>query len=198
MNLFDDGVLSADYIRSALRETCDHRDDGSKGLTPASVLIGLFRPEGSEWQVLFTRRTNLVESHKGQVAFPGGAAETTDQNVVETALREANEEIGLPHACVDVLGCMQTMETVTGYNITPVVANLCWPFDVHPAEAEVERVFSVPLAWLANPENREERLYTRSNGSREMVVFYHSYDGEIIWGATARIMVNFLQLLEKK
>ena len=195
MNLFDDGVLTAEYIRLALRESCDHRDSGLHGLIPASVLIGLFQMDGSGWQVLFTRRTNLVESHKGQVAFPGGAAESTDQNVVETALREANEEIGLPRACVDVLGCMQTMETVTGYNITPVVANLCWPFDVRPAQAEVERVFFVPLAWLADTENREERLYTRSNGSREMVVFFQPYGGEIIWGATARIMVNFLQLI---
>ncbi len=193
--LMRDGAIEA-KIRAGLSLVCpSNPTEVSSGLVPASVLIGLFQQEDDGWEVLFTRRTDHLVRHKGQVAFPGGAVEVEDRDAIDTALREANEEIGLPGDCANVLGCMDTMVTVTGFCITPVVAILCWPFELRPAAAEVGRVFSVPLVWLADPDNREERLYTRSNGSQEMVIFFKPFDGEIIWGATAHILVDFLEIL---
>jgi 8-oxo-dGTP pyrophosphatase MutT (NUDIX family) len=163
-------------------------------LVAASVLIPLFHME-SRWHIVYTHRTERVMNHKGQVSFPGGAADPGDRDAVQTALRETFEEIGIPTDCVKVLGQMSPMPTVTGFIITPVVGVVCWPYELHPAEIEVERVFQVPLAWLADPAKCEERLYTRSNGTSEMVVFYQPYDGELIWGATARITLDFIKLL---
>jgi 8-oxo-dGTP pyrophosphatase MutT (NUDIX family) len=163
-------------------------------LVPASVLIPLFRME-ERWHLVYTHRTEKVMNHKGQVSFPGGAADPDDRDAVQTALRETYEEIGIPTECVQILGQMMPMPTVTGFIITPVVGVVCWPYELHPAEIEVERVFHVPLAWLADPANWEERLYTRSNGTSEMVVYYQPYDGELIWGATARITLDFIKIL---
>ncbi len=196
MDYWDSGNIFENNLREAIERQHQPAEPArSNGLVPASVLIGLFQQSSPEWQVIFTRRTDLVERHKGQVSFPGGAADAADHDAVDTALREAYEEIGLPRSCANVIGCLREMPTVTGFLITPVVAILCWPFDVLPEKAEVDRVFSVPLSWLANPENRTERLYTRSNGSQEMVVFFQPYEDEIIWGATARILVDFIDLI---
>jgi len=189
-------LLNAHAIAEALKRADEVTGTPSAPaqLVAASVLIPLFRME-SRWYLVYTHRTERVMNHKGQVSFPGGAADPEDQDAVQTALRETYEEIGIPTDCVQVLGQMSPMPTVTGFIITPVVGVVCWPYELRPAEVEVERVFQVPLAWLANPANREERLYTRSNGTSEMVVFYQPYDGELIWGATARITLDFIKIL---
>jgi 8-oxo-dGTP pyrophosphatase MutT (NUDIX family) len=161
----------------------------------ASVLMPLFREHG-EWQVLFIRRTETVLDHKGQVAFPGGSAESFDRDAVDTALRETQEEIGLPQDKVQVLGRLVEFTTITDFLITPVIGCVPWPFDVVLSIDEVARVFSIPLAWLADPDNREEKNRALVDGRPEKVIYFKPYDGELLWGVTARIMVNFIQLLE--
>lgn len=189
--------LSEASIQAALRRVNLQTGGVQNGLTCAAVLIPLLRIE-DQWHLLFTRRTERLETHKGQVAFPGGACEPGDRDVIGTALRETHEEIGVPPAAVRVLGHMPPQATVTGFMVTPVVGVMRWPTALRLQVHEVSRVFHVPLAWLLDGANREERLYTRSNGTSEMVVFYKPFDGEIIWGVTGRIVTDFLGLISSQ
>jgi len=168
----------------------DHR-------TKAAVLIPLFQ-ENKIWKVLFTRRSQTVQDHKGQVSFPGGAFEWIDRDLEATALRETEEEIGIPKSKIRVLGRMEPFVTISNYLITPVVGMIDFPFQVRLAEEEVEHVFSASLEWLADPQKYEERDYIRSSGSVEKVIFYNDIDGEQLWGITARILLRFIGKLIKQ
>jgi 8-oxo-dGTP pyrophosphatase MutT (NUDIX family) len=157
----------------------------------AAVLIPLVQEQG-DWQILYTRRTQRVESHKGQVSFPGGACDEGDTSPEDTALREVEEEIGVGREALHILGRLASMVTITGYRVTPVVGVLEWPTVFRLSEHEVERIFTVPLAWLSDPRNRWELPFP---GSRRGVVVYHPYGGELIWGATARMTVDFVNTI---
>jgi len=157
----------------------------------AAVLIPLLQQD-DEWHLLFTRRTNKVESHKGQVSFPGGGCDLGETTPEETALRETNEEIGIEPQNVRVLGRTPNMITITSFRVTPVVGVIPWPTVLHLGKDEVERVFTIPLNWLANKANRWE--FTMPGRNRSLIV-YQPYDGELLWGATARMTVDFLHVL---
>ncbi len=163
-----------------------------QGYRRAAVLMPLMKTE-DEWQVLFTRRSNSVQDHKGQVSFPGGASEEMDLGPAETACRELQEEIGISQQEVMVLGQMEDMPTITSFLVTPVVGVIPWPVNLSPNLNEVERVFSIPLCWLADLNHWEERLYRLPDGSEHRVIFFNDYDGELLWGVTARIVINFLK-----
>jgi 8-oxo-dGTP pyrophosphatase MutT (NUDIX family) len=182
--------LSEAAIRAALLRQ-PAAPEKRNGLTCAAVLIPLLPVDGG-WQVLFTRRTERVETHKGQVAFPGGACDPGDTDIFATALRETHEEIGVPPDAVRLLGVMPAMPTLTGFLVTPVVGVMRWPTPLALQEHEVSRAFHVPLEWLLDPANRDTRLYTRSNGTSDMIIFFRPYDGETIWGVTGQIVVDFL------
>ena len=189
------GLSEAD-ISAALRGEASAPSYPEHGLVRAAVLIPFLRSEGS-WQILFTRRTEHLETHKGQVAFPGGAADAGDASPEETALRETYEEIGIQARAVRLLGRMRATPTVTRFLVTPVVGVIDWPVPLILQEREVSRVFRVPLAWLADERNHEERLHERRNGTVENVVFFQPYDGETIWGVTGGILHELLGLLSK-
>ncbi len=157
----------------------------------AAVLVPLAW-DGHEWHVLYTRRTEIVEHHKGQVSFPGGATDPEDANPEATALREAEEEIGLRPSEVRLLGRMGEMLTVTNFMITPIVGVLPWPYAFKIHTVEVERVFTLPLTWLANRQNWQEFI-RQETGYK--VITYFPFDGELLWGVTARITVEFLRAL---
>jgi 8-oxo-dGTP pyrophosphatase MutT (NUDIX family) len=157
----------------------------------AAVLVPLLQQD-DEWHLLFTRRTDKVESHKGQVSFPGGGCDEGETTPEETALREANEEIGIDPQSVRVLGRVTNMITISSFRVTPVVGVIPWPTVLHLGKDEVERVFTIPLNWLANRANRWE--FTMPGRNRSLIV-YHPYDGELLWGATARMTVDFLKVL---
>jgi 8-oxo-dGTP pyrophosphatase MutT (NUDIX family) len=161
----------------------------------AAVLIPLLWWEDG-WQVLFTRRTEKVEHHKGQVSFPGGGCNPDEITPEATALREAWEEIGLKPEDVRVLGRLNDYLTITHYRVTPVIGVIPWPYRFRLEEAEVERLFTIPLPWLADRLNWDEQPITPDGVQRPFsIVSYHQYDGEILWGATARITHNFLGVL---
>jgi 8-oxo-dGTP pyrophosphatase MutT (NUDIX family) len=157
----------------------------------AAVLVPLLWSE-DQWNLLFTRRTERVESHKGQVSFPGGGCDEGELTPEETALREAHEEIGLDPQRVRVLGRLTNMITVTSFHVTPVVGVIEWPTVFTVGQHEVERIFTIPLYWLADTRNRWE--FTMPGRNRSLIA-YHPYDGELLWGATARMTVDFLKTL---
>ena len=157
----------------------------------AAVLVPLVWHD-DEWHLLFTRRTDRVESHKGQVSFPGGACDEGENTPEQTALREANEEIGLQPTDIKVLGRLANLITISYFRVTPVVGVVKWPTVFRVGEHEVARVFTIPLVWLADASNRWQFEIPGRNRS---VIAYHPYDGELLWGATARMTVDFLNVL---
>jgi 8-oxo-dGTP pyrophosphatase MutT (NUDIX family) len=162
------------------------------GRLPAAVLL-LIVYHGAEPSLVFTKKTETVPHHKGQFAFPGGLVERSDGSRVATALREAREEIGLDPAAVEVLGALDDVPTATSrFVITPVVG-LC---PVAPALApdgrEIERVLEVPLRVLLDPALYREEQWEREG--RPHPVTFLTYGEDVIWGATARILREFLDL----
>ncbi|PHS78551.1 MAG: coenzyme A pyrophosphatase [Rhodospirillaceae bacterium] len=164
----------------------------SQPLRPAAVLIALVdRADG--FYVLFTRRTDDLYHHPGQICFPGGHIETSDQDATAAALRETEEEIGLKAKHITILGTLDTYITRTGFSITPVVAGVEPPFDLSPDPGEVADIFEVPLAFFRNPDNHQ-RLQREFEGNIRnfYAIPYGDYN---IWGATAGILVNLYQSL---
>lgn len=161
-------------------------------LTPASVLVPLVqRREGLN--VLLTRRTEHLRDHAGQISFPGGRAEPEDATSIDTALREAAEEIGLAPDHVEVLGLLPEYWTITGYRVTPVVGWIEPPFSLTLDSFEVAEAFEVPLAFLMDPSSHERRSYDYKGQRRSY--FAMPYDGRLIWGATAAMIVNLQRIL---
>ncbi len=150
-------------------------------LKPAAVLIGIL-----DHQIILTKRASHLKHHPGQIALPGGKVDATDTGVVDAALREAQEEIGLDRNTVDVLVELPSHETVTSYAVTPVLARIKADFTARPEAGEVAEVFRVPLAFLMDPRNyRVERRRWRGVWRHFYVVPYGPY---YIWGATARML----------
>lgn len=168
------------------------QDSVKKPPRPAAVLVPLVR-WADEWHLIFTRRTDTVEHHKGQVSFPGGATDPEDRSPEDTALREAEEEIGIRRSDVRLLGRLGEMVTISNFLVTPIVGVVPWPYELKVHDVEVGRVFTMPLAWLATSENWKEFLHEESGNS---VIKYSHFDGEQVWGITARITVNFIRVLE--
>lgn len=159
---------------------------------PAAVLIPLFVRDKALW-TLFTKRTDLVEHHKGQISFPGGGAHASDANAWETAVRETEEEIGVPRQSVRILGALPKLVTVTDFEISPFVGAIPYPTTFAPHAGEVEEIIEVPVSYLLDPMVVETRP-VKWKGRDVMTLVYH-YRGHAIWGATARILQDFLTAL---
>lgn len=193
-----DGNLTEERIRELLASPVDLPQPESyphPGLRPASVLVPMFCLDG-EWHLLLTHRTETVNDHKGQVSFPGGASEPEDASPEMTALREAQEEIGLQPKDVTILGRLPSQPTISRFLIVPVVGRIPYGYPFRLSSAEVERVFSIPLSWLATPTHFEERLYRSMDGNEHPVIFFQGYDGETLWGISARITLLLLKTLK--
>jgi len=194
--------LTESYITEKLRIAWDKygeeeiyneaENPESKEPKCAAVLIPLARFD-NEWHLLYTRRTDKVETHKGQVSFPGGACDPGENTPEQTALREADEEVGIRPQDVRILGRLAPMITITSFRVTPVVGVVRWPYAFRVESAEVARVFTTPLAWLVDRSNRWE---FKMPGRKYGLIVYHPYDGELLWGATAIMTDNFMKALE--
>jgi 8-oxo-dGTP pyrophosphatase MutT (NUDIX family) len=159
---------------------------------PAAVLVPIVqRPAGL--MVLFTQRTTHLKSHAGQVSFPGGRAEPGDASPEFTALREAQEEIGLAPEHVEILGRLPDYHTRTGYVVAPIIGLLTPPFELVPDPNEVDEIFEVPLGFLLDPANH--RRQTRVLQGRTVGYYEMPYEGHHIWGATAGMIVNLCRCL---
>lgn len=153
-------------------------------LRPAAVLVAF--QAGPDPRLVLTKRSSRLEHHPGQIAFPGGKLDPTDNDAVDAALREAEEEVSLPRQKVEVLGMMPPHETVTGFLVTPVLGWIRDTFDLFPEEGEVDEVFSVPFSHVTDPANfLIESRFFRGMPRRFYTVPYGPY---YIWGATARIL----------
>lgn len=154
-------------------------------LRPAGVLVAI-STVANEPRLILTKRSSRLKHHPGQIAFPGGKVDEGDADVVDAALREADEEIGLPRKLPQVLGTMPEHETVTGFRVTPVVAIVDCAFEIVPEPGEVDEAFSVPLSHVMDPGNYiiESR---RWRGTRRHY-FTVPYGPYYIWGATARML----------
>jgi 8-oxo-dGTP pyrophosphatase MutT (NUDIX family) len=154
------------------------------------ILRGSFQGDST---LLFTRRTDTLARHSGQVSFPGGRSEEVDPSPAQTALRETFEETGIAPGFVTVAGYLGRYLTGTGFDIQPVVGLLTEGFCLSPDPREVAEIFEVPLAFLCDPANR--RRESRQIGERQREFYAFTYDGHEIWGATAAIVVDLAQRL---
>ncbi|MCL2831490.1 MAG: CoA pyrophosphatase [Betaproteobacteria bacterium] len=159
----------------------------------AAVLLAVVtRPEAPT--LLFTRRTEHLRDHAGQVSFPGGRIEETDRNATHTALRETKEETGLSPESVNVIGYLPRHYTGTGFCITPVVGLVSPPLSLQPDPFEVAEIFEAPLSFLLNPGNRRQSWIHWQGRLRRYFAF--SYEEHFIWGATAGILVTLGDRIE--
>ena len=166
----------------------------NRKLRPAGVLIPIIaHPNGP--RVILTKRSSALKHHPGQIAFPGGKVDESDAGVVAAALREAHEEIGLPPNVVRVIGELPNHETVTGFQVTPVVAIVEQAFDVRPEPGEVAEVFAVPLAHVADPAN----FVVQGRRWRGQRRYYYTvpYGPYYIWGASARMLRSLADRMSK-
>ena len=163
----------------------------------AAVLIPLFNKNG-EYRILFTKRTTQVETHKGQISFPGGAVDKEDRALEETALREAYEEIGLLKKDVKILGQIDdTTTVVSNFVVHPFVGLIPYPYNFRINSEEVDRLIEVPFNVFLSDDPR----YKRNSAEFEGVTYpppAYLYHGDLIWGATARILENFMEILREK
>ncbi|MBW2278336.1 MAG: CoA pyrophosphatase [Deltaproteobacteria bacterium] len=164
-------------------------------LTPAAVLVPFVFRDG-EPRLIFTKRTMNVAKHKGQISFPGGMAEPEDDGPVATALREAQEEIGLDPTLVEVVGTLDDQITVTGFVVTPVIGFVDADAAISPDPVEVEELFEVSVDVLRDPARSDVGTVDYRGVSVE-TQRYFTDGGRVIWGATARIVARFLAALDE-
>ena len=169
----------------------DAADLITKTLVPAAVLVGILL--GDDPGVLLTKRASRLTSHAGQVAFPGGRVDPGDASPEDAALREAQEEIGLPPDLPELLGRLPDYVTGTGFRISPVLAWIPAPFAFVPSPDEVEAIFSLPLSVLLDPAAPQRRRAEFRGRMREFWVWPHEI--HYIWGATAAILVHLAHRL---
>jgi 8-oxo-dGTP pyrophosphatase MutT (NUDIX family) len=183
-----------DLIRTRLN-TCTPALIEAPSLPRAAVLLPIYDSAG-EPHVLFTVRSELVEHHKGQISFPGGAMDATDPDLRHTAVRETFEEIGVAMDHVEVIGQLDEMITVSNFLVRPFVGRITvpGPYPFAHSEIEVAEILEVPLSHLQNDANVmvEPRLLQ----GREILAYSYTFRHHVIWGATARILKQFLDLLE--
>jgi 8-oxo-dGTP pyrophosphatase MutT (NUDIX family) len=183
------------YMKEELRQFLASRQKtrlSGRGLTEAAVLVPVFGKAG-EYHILFTQRSDQVMHHKGQISFPGGARSEVDASLLDTALRESWEEIGLEAKDVEILGELDdTPTTTSSFNISPFVAFIPYPYQFTLNPYEINGIFSVPVSALLHKAKRGEGRYTFDNE-----VYFgcsYEYEGRVIWGATAQIVQQFLDV----
>jgi len=157
-------------------------------LTPAAVLVPIVE-RGDGLTVLLTKRTDHLHDHAGQISFPGGRVEATDKDAVDTALRETEEEIGIPRSMIEVVGELEPYRTGTGFRISPIVGFVDPDYTLEIDEFEVAEVFEVPLDFVFDPANHERRSAVFKDVERHYYVL--PYEDRNIWGATAGMLVGF-------
>ena len=192
-------ILSADGFFSEQTSDYDLSPDlvlsPNRKLKSAGVLVPILKTKAGH-AVFLTRRSSTLKHHPGQIAFPGGKKDSGDRDVIITALREAYEEIGIARRNVQVIGQLPKHETVTGYEITPVIGRIIEEFTPVAELGEVEEVFSVPLSYVLNPLNYSIR--SRLWRGRSRPYYTVPYGPYYIWGATAHILHTMSEIANRR
>ena len=179
-------------IRAAMARYEPQALDADPAITRAAVLLLLYEHEGDP-HVVFQKRTEHVRDHKGQISFPGGAVDPDDPDLLFTALRETQEEIGVAPTDVSIFGELDPMLTISNFRVTPFVGWLArYPYDWHFSDAEVAYLLEVPLRHLLDPASHIPDR--RSINGNAYVFPSFEWKGDLIWGATARMLSNFLDI----
>lgn len=167
-----------------------------KNLIPSAVLVPLFYAQG-EYHLLFTERSGGLNFHQGEACFPGGIRQPGDASLAIAALREAEEEIGLARKDIEILGELDDAFTVTsGCIISPFAAFIPYPYPFNINHDEVEQIFSIPLSVLMDKRNFKQEYITINR--QTFPVYFYEYQGHIVWGATAYIVKQFIELLQQR
>jgi 8-oxo-dGTP pyrophosphatase MutT (NUDIX family) len=184
-------------MKQSLKKIFGHyhkKENTDLSLTPSAVILPIYYEE-DQVHILFTRRSDLVFHHKGQICFPGGSYKHGDANLLQTALRESEEEIGLKSKDVEILGELDDISTTTsGYSISPFIALIPHPYQFKINYQEISRIFSIPLTKLM--DDNILKYWHRGGGQQCQPSYYYHYEDHIIWGVTARILSQFLELLK--
>jgi len=159
-------------------------------LRPAAVLVPLFQRNGND-HLLFTERTAHLEHHAGEISFPGGGHDTKDQNLSITALRETEEELGIPRNQVEILGRLDDFYSIHGYHVIPYIGVIPSPDNLQHDHFEIAGTFEAPLDYFRNPAIHRIENW-RHRGRTHLVDFYQ-FEEHVIWGLTAAILRQFLE-----
>lgn len=180
-----------------LRQALAHRpkqEVGDPSLRPAAVCLLLY-PKDGEYCILLNKRSEHVEHHKGEISLPGGARDEEDKDSLETALRETEEEMGIRRADITVLGELDEVATRSRFKMQVFVGTIPYPYDFRPSAAEIAEVLEVPLSALLDPSNL--RVETRWEDGQTVSANSYAYNGHLVYGATARVLQDFLGILEE-
>jgi len=150
----------------------------------------------NELVILFTKRTSLVNNHQNQISFPGGSIEKNDLDPQSAALRETEEEIGVKKADIEILGELKSRNTSTGFYIYPFVGFIHCLDDLRLNKVEVDRILYIPIMWLQIPKNSYTEFYYGHNKIGQTVISFLKYDGEKVWGVTASLVAQFLEIIK--
>lgn len=161
--------------------------------TPAAVLIPIYEKE-NEHYILFTKRTDHLRHHKGQISFPGGKFDPTDRDLKETALRESYEEIGLKNEDVEIIGSSSQMITNTNFIVTPFAGTFKYPYEFNINKDETDYLIEVPLKHLIDKKNF--KIEEREVLGHKIPIYFYSFGEHIIWGVTGKILYDFFRITE--
>lgn len=179
-------------IKRALADRPTERVAGDD-LTPAAVMVLLY-PKDGDYCVLLNKRSQDVEHHKGEISFPGGATDPEDRDSLDTALRETEEEMGIHRDDINVLGEMDEVATRSRFRVNVFAGVISPPYDFRPSADEIAEIVEFPVSALKDPAS--VRVETHWQDGASSTVYSYAYDKHLVFGATARILQQFLQLLE--
>jgi 8-oxo-dGTP pyrophosphatase MutT (NUDIX family) len=183
---------ATEEIRQALARS-HRRSVADSSLRPAGVLLIIYAKDG-EQAILLNKRTDLVEHHKGEISFPGGSKDDADESLLHTALRETHEEMGIDPGDVELLGQLDDMPTISDFLISTFVATIPYPYEFKPSEIEVAEVLEVPISHLRSEQSWRDEARFHQGALR--VSRSYVYQGHVIFGATAKILANFLEVVD--
>lgn len=186
------GLSTPDLIKKALAQRVKQVVSDSS-LMPAAVLLLLY-PKDGEYCVLLNKRSELVEHHKGEISLPGGARDPEDRDFLETALREAEEEMGIDRADVTILGELDDVVTRTNFGVRVYIGAIPYPYSFQPSPIEIAEVVEVPISSLCNLTNI--RCETRWVDGLPVTAYSYAYNQHLVYGVTGKILQQFLEILE--
>ena len=186
------GRTPPELLKQALAERVVERVIGAE-LTPAAVMVLLY-PKDGEYCILLNKRSEQVEHHKGEISFPGGAADPEDRDPLETALRETEEEMGIKRGDITVLGEMDEVATRSQFRVQVFTGTIEYPYKFSPSAIEIAEVIEFPVPALMDPANR--RVETRWDDGQPVTSYSYVHEEHVVFGVTAKILQRCIELID--